>query len=374
MAKDQPRIESAPQLSGFIQLAERDPVPGTNALSKTRQPAASKLAAEASRTSKPMVLEAARWPVESLHEDAALALNPDTKPVQAKPAASAAKPLGTRAQSQDVAAPLAKRSSPVVELATDPVILQSPIRRLPTVTVPPRHTVASTPHPILQLVEEPLPERSVSAEPVAAGPAPTATSKPVVRLTEAEPLLAALQPSPAASDLPAPTPEPRLADEQIVKAEEIEAFDLDLKPMTALSIRTKPEAGELPKNYAAARFAREREVPHRMGFSRSTTETEFMWEAPAVCHRPLYFEDINLERHGYKVPIFQPALSAAHFFGRVPLLPYMMMSEGHRNCQYTLGHYRPGDYAPYSLYVPRLRLDASAAEAAVVAGVFFVFP
>jgi hypothetical protein len=52
----------------------------------------------------------------------------------------------------------------------------------------------------------------------------------------------------------------------------------------------------------------------------------------------------------------------------------MMVTEGHRNCQYTLGHYRPGDYAPYSLYVPRLRLDASAAEVALAAGLIFAFP
>jgi hypothetical protein len=163
-------------------------------------------------------------------------------------------------------------------------------------------------------------------------------------------------------------------EEQNRVAEEIEAFELDVKPIDELSVRITPDAGELPTNYATARFAREGEVAHRMGYSRSKTETLLTWEAPALCYRPLYFEEINLERHGYKIPLIQPALSAAHFFGRVPLLPYMMVSEGHGKCRYTLGHYRPGDYAPYSLYVPRLRLDASAAEAAVVAGVLFAFP
>lgn len=161
---------------------------------------------------------------------------------------------------------------------------------------------------------------------------------------------------------------------EIADPEEIEAFVLELKPINKLSVRTRPEAGEMPTDYATAKFAREGEVAHRMGVSRATTETVMMWEAPAICHRPLYFEDVNLERHGYKIPIIQPALSAAHFFGRVPLLPYLMVSEPHRDCQYTLGHYRPGDYAPYSLYVPRLRLDASLAEAAVVAGVILAFP
>ena len=241
----------------------------------------------------------------------------------------------------DVATVLSKRSSPVVELAKTPIILQ--------------------PSP---------------AEVLAQGTPPTITATPIVQLAEAVPLLAVLQQSPSASDLPAPATveQPALTEQQLGQLEGVEAFDLDLKPIKSLSARTKPEAGEMPTNYAAARFAREGAVAHRMGFSRSQTETEMMWEAPAVCHRPLYFEDINLERYGYKVPLIQPALSAAHFFGRVPLLPYMMVSEGHRKCQYTLGHYRPGDYAPYSLYVPRLRLDASAAELAAAASVILIFP
>jgi len=243
-----------------------------------------------------------------------------------------------------------------------------------TVAFPPRQALASNPGPVLKLVEERLPERLTPRETLSEALVPTATAPSVVQFADAEPLLAFLQPSPSASDLPAPMEEAPLSAEQAAEAAEIEAFELGVKPIHELSVQTRPDAGELPTNYASARFAREGKIAHRMGFSRSKTETLMMWEAPALCHRPLYFEDINLERHGYKVPLIQPALSAAHFFGRVPLLPYMMVSEGRLNCQYTLGHYRPGDYAPYSLYVPRLRLDASAAEAAVIAGVLFAFP
>jgi hypothetical protein len=239
-----------------------------------------------------------------------------------------AQPSVRREEVIDVAKVLTKRSSPIVELASNPIVAQSP----------------------------------------------TMAASSVIQLAEVTPLLTTLQSSPSASDLPAPASQPPLTEEQIQQLEVIEAFDLDLKPIETLSTRTKPEAGELPTNFAAARFAREGAVAHRMGTSRSHAETVMTWEAPAVCHRPLYFEDINLERHGYKVPLIQPAISAAHFFGRVPLLPYMMVTEGHRNCQYTLGHYRPGDYAPYSLYVPRLRLDASAAEVALAAGLIFAFP
>jgi hypothetical protein len=252
-----------------------------------------------------------------------------TNPVAIKnEVVSPANPSVLREEVTDVVKVLTKRSSPIVELASNPIVAQSP----------------------------------------------TMAARSAIQLAEVVPLLTTLQSSPSASDLPAPTSQTPLTEEQIQQLEVIEAFDLDLKPIETLSAHTKPEAGELPTNFAAARFAREGAVAHRMGTSRAHAETVMTWEAPAVCHRPLYFEDINLERHGYKVPLIQPAISAAHFFGRVPLLPYMMVTEGHRNCQYTLGHYRPGDYAPYSLYVPRLRLDASAAEMAFAAGLIFAFP
>ncbi len=202
---------------------------------------------------------------------------------------------------------------------------------------------------------------------------------PIVRLAS-EPTPELVQQTPSASDLPSPTsdtPEtipPTTDSLPLADTEEIPAFESDWKSITDLKIRTAPEAGEMPENYAAARFAREGRIAHKMGISRETVESLFTWEAPANCYRPLLFEDVNLERHGYKVPLIQPALSAAHFFGRVPLVPYMMISEGHHDCRYALGNYRPGDYAPYSLYAPRLRLDATAFEAAVVAAVIIAFP
>jgi hypothetical protein len=172
------------------------------------------------------------------------------------------------------------------------------------------------------------------------------------------------------------SPEERLPanDGEAGGAEEIAAVDDGLKPISEVATRISVQAGELPTNYAAARFSREGEVEHRMGTSRDHAESLMMWEAPGVCHRPLYFEEVNLERHGYKVPILQPALSMAHFFGRIPALPYMIASERHHRCTYTLGHYRPGDYAPYSLYLPRFSVGGSALETVAVAGILFAFP
>jgi hypothetical protein len=73
-----------------------------------------------------------------------------------------------------------------------------------------------------------------------------------------------------------------------------------------------------------------------------------MWKASALCHKPLYFEDEQLERYGHSYsPCFQPFISGAHFFTRPFVLPYCMGVEPPCECVYALGHYRPGNCAPY---------------------------
>lgn len=70
--------------------------------------------------------------------------------------------------------------------------------------------------------------------------------------------------------------------------------------------------------------------------------------ATGLYYNPLYFEEINLERYGYGChDCLQPFCSAAHFFGRVPLLPCMMLRECPTACNYALGHYRPGSCNPW---------------------------
>jgi len=76
--------------------------------------------------------------------------------------------------------------------------------------------------------------------------------------------------------------------------------------------------------------------------------TTFTWTAPSTCHKPLYFEEVNVERYGHSAgPIVQPLVSGAHFFGNVFMLPYHMGLNPLNECMYTLGHYRPGDCAPW---------------------------
>lgn len=101
----------------------------------------------------------------------------------------------------------------------------------------------------------------------------------------------------------------------------------------------------------------------------------YTWKAAALCHKPLYFEEVQLERYGHSAgPIVEPLLSAAHFFITVPLLPYYMGVDPPLECQYTLGYYRPGDCAPYMLDPFPLSVRGAVLEAGAVVGVTSVIP
>lgn len=81
---------------------------------------------------------------------------------------------------------------------------------------------------------------------------------------------------------------------------------------------------------------------------RCWSEITYMWKASGLCHKPLYFEDEALERYGHSWgPYVQPLVSGAHFFGTLPVLPYKMGLKTPDECVYALGHYRPGNCAPY---------------------------
>ncbi|MBI3464256.1 MAG: hypothetical protein HY000_14550 [Planctomycetes bacterium] len=90
-------------------------------------------------------------------------------------------------------------------------------------------------------------------------------------------------------------------------------------------------------------------------------------------HYPAYFEDINLERYGNRVPVAQPFLSYGKFLADLAFLPYKVWLDRPYERQYTLGLYRPGDEVPYMIYLPEPNLKAAAFEAGVWTGLIF-FP
>ncbi len=99
------------------------------------------------------------------------------------------------------------------------------------------------------------------------------------------------------------------------------------------------------------------------------------WKASGLCHKPLYFEEVQLERYGHEVgPVLQPLISSAHFFGNILILPYKMGIHPPGECQYALGYYRPGDCAPYMIPPFPLSLRGAAVQAGFVTGAAALIP
>ena len=108
---------------------------------------------------------------------------------------------------------------------------------------------------------------------------------------------------------------------------------------------------------------------------RDFTDTTVTWKASGACHKPLYFEDVKLERYGHEWgPVAQPFLSTAHFFGDVLVLPYKMGIHPPNECQYSLGYYRPGSCAPWTVGPVPISLRGALMQAKVVTGAALVLP
>ncbi|MEK6236308.1 MAG: hypothetical protein N2C14_16500, partial [Planctomycetales bacterium] len=110
-------------------------------------------------------------------------------------------------------------------------------------------------------------------------------------------------------------------------------------------------------------------------FVRCWRTTRFTWKSSSLCHNPLYFEDVQLERYGNtRHWLFQPAISGAKFVASIVTLPYQAGLAPPRECVYTLGYYRPGSCAPHLRYRVPLNLRAGLLQAGVVTGLVLLIP
>lgn len=140
----------------------------------------------------------------------------------------------------------------------------------------------------------------------------------------------------------------------------------DLKPIT-----------EITTNIAATGtvFPEECGLGDEVFTGRHWAPKTYTWKASGICHKPLYFEDVQLERYGHSAhPLVQPFLSGAHFFATVPILPYKMGMDPPNECVYPLGWYRPGSCAPRMIYPVPLSLRGALVQGATVTGLIFVMP
>ena len=167
--------------------------------------------------------------------------------------------------------------------------------------------------------------------------------------------------------LPAPqSPSDRETTSQAIRNEN--------QPIDQLTTDIRPPAGRLPANAAAETFGREGVLWHSPDASRPWMGGVYQWEPSALCHYPLYFEEINVERHGHRVPVVQPVISAAHFFATVPALPFLMALDPPHRPIYALGHCRPGDLEACPIRRIPVLLTPSVVEAAVIVALCFAIP
>lgn len=108
---------------------------------------------------------------------------------------------------------------------------------------------------------------------------------------------------------------------------------------------------------------------------RDFTLLTFTWKASALCHKPLYFEEVQLERYGHSAgPIAQPVISGAHFFANIAILPYKMGIHPPTECVYALGYYRPGSCAPYMIPPVPFSVRGGLYQAGAVVGASAILP
>jgi len=174
-----------------------------------------------------------------------------------------------------------------------------------------------------------------------------------------------------------PTPEEleerrkELAQERLESEEscrdELQEVENDRISTIDLSIRVTGNAGE--------DYPYECAVSSQLHEPRQWPEITYHWKASALCHKPLYFEQVQLERYGHSWgPYVQPIMSGVHFFGTLPVLPYKMGIRTPCECVYTLGYYRPGSCAPYMIDPIPFTWRAALFEGAAATGISFAIP
>jgi len=183
---------------------------------------------------------------------------------------------------------------------------------------------------------------------------------------------------PSADEAVADAPPESPAEAEEVQPREERTVRRRFRPITELTVDATLPAGLLPEEVELEPGQPEPEPMPEVGDLRLAggwADNLYEWSATRLCHGPLYFEEVNLERYGYQCHgAVQPLVSGAHFFLTVPTLPYQMTVHPPRECIYTLGHYRPGSRVPWQRH--RLPWDARAAavQAGVTVGLVFLIP
>jgi len=193
---------------------------------------------------------------------------------------------------------------------------------------------------------------------------------------------AALEAVPPATTETLPPPHPPVPPGNVGSTNEPGA-DWAPKPLADLTTNIVLPGGMLPRDYWGERAPQHVAFFDPTGATRGWPVNEFNWVASCFYSNPLYFEEINLERYGYGCGCFGPcctscvqsAVSGAHFFANVIALPYKMGADCPTDCDYTLGHYRPGSCPPWRWHCcSRCSALGAMSASGVAVGLIFLIP
>ena len=109
-------------------------------------------------------------------------------------------------------------------------------------------------------------------------------------------------------------------------------------------------------------------------YGRDWPRMKMVVEPHYVCHGRLLFEELNAERYGWEIGLFQPLISTAHFYKDVLFLPYHLGSYPFRCYDCSKGKCLPGDPVPLILYPPELTVTGTVAEGLTIAALCVMFP
>lgn len=107
---------------------------------------------------------------------------------------------------------------------------------------------------------------------------------------------------------------------------------------------------------------------------RNWDKTKMCVESHFVVHRRLFFEELNAERYGWEVGLFQPLLSASIFYKDVFFLPYHLWTDPCRCYETNAGKCHPGDPVPLLWYPPELSISGATAQVFGLGVLSAVFP
>lgn len=107
---------------------------------------------------------------------------------------------------------------------------------------------------------------------------------------------------------------------------------------------------------------------------RNFPPTREVVEPNYVCYRRLYFEQLNSERYGWDLGVFQPLIAAGKFYWDLVWLPYDIGIAPCRHFDCNSGYCLPGDPVPLMLYPPDISLTGAVLETSTIIGLFMIFP